>query len=194
MDCQPLTKKGSPHHKTTGVARANSIQAHTLAENMCCMGIEGRKSETIRASIGEASTTLIHSRLVISASSAFDSPAVTSRGSSAIPQMGQFPGRGSTICGCIGQVNSVSWVGAVTVTNSSAMPHFGQFPGACLFDLGMHGTGVFGMGPGRRGCLSGSFLRFGWRVLLWCSAKFRLANLATEIYCRALIFEAPRRL
>jgi hypothetical protein len=53
MDCQPLTKKGSPHHKITGVARANSIQAHTFAENMCCIGIKGRKSETIRASIGD---------------------------------------------------------------------------------------------------------------------------------------------
>ena len=139
MDCQPLTKKGSPHHKTTGVARANSIQAHTVAENMCCMGIEGRKSETIRASIGEPSATLIHSRLVISISSGFDSSAVTSRGSSAMPQIGQLPGPARTICGCIGQVYSVRFDGAETVTGSRAIPHFGQLPGPICFTSGCIG-------------------------------------------------------
>src|ERR1035437_6953468 len=115
MDCQPLTKDGNPHQRTTGVASANSIHAQTLGENRCCIGMVGRKSETIRASIGEAKATLIHSRLVISISSGFDSSAVTSRGSSAMPQIGQLPGPGRTICGCIGHVNSVRLGGAVTV-------------------------------------------------------------------------------
>ena len=133
MDCQPLTKNGNPHHRTTGVARANSIHAHSLAENRCCMGMEGRNAETISASMGTASATLIHSRLVISASSGLVSSAVTSRGSSAMPQIGQEPGASRTISGCIGQVYSVRFAGAGTVAGSSAMPHFGQLPGpVCL--------------------------------------------------------------
>src|ERR1035438_7109997 len=129
-DCQPLTKNGNPHQRTTGVASANSIQAHTFAGNKCCMGMEGRKDETISASMGAASATLIHSRRVMSASSGFDSSAVISRGSSAMPQIGQEPGASRTICGCIGQVYSVRLAGAVTVAGSSAMPQIGQEPGA----------------------------------------------------------------
>src|ERR1035437_2504860 len=132
-DCQPLTKNGNPHHRTTGVARANSIHAHTLAENKCCIGMEGRNTETMSASIGTARATLIHSRLVISVSSGLVSSAVTCRGSSAMPQMGQEPGASRTISGCIGQVYSVPFVSGLTVAGSSAMPHFGQLPGpGCL--------------------------------------------------------------
>src|ERR1019366_8881171 len=132
-DCQPLTKNGNPHHRTTGVARANSIHAHVLAENRCCIGMEGRNAETINTSMGTASATLIHSRLVISASSGLVSSAVTSRGSSAMPQIGHEPGASRTICGCIGQVYSVRLAGSATVTGSSAMPHLGQLPGpGCL--------------------------------------------------------------
>src|SRR5664279_686080 len=132
-DCQPLMKNGKPHHRTTGVASASSIQFHTVAANMCCRGMAGRNEETISASIGAANATLIHRRLVMSFSSGFDSSAVTSRGSSAMPHIGQLPGPGRTICGCIGHVYSVCLAGAVTVTGSSAMPHFGQLPGpVCL--------------------------------------------------------------
>src|ERR1035438_5423205 len=132
-DCQPLTKNGNPHHRTTGVARANSIHAHVLAEKRCCIGMEGRNAETISASMGTARATLIHSRLVISASSGLVSSAVTCRGSSAMPQMGHEPGASRTISGCIGQVNSVLLMGGLRVTGSSAMPHFGQLPGPiCL--------------------------------------------------------------
>ncbi len=139
MDCQPLTKKGNAHHRTTGVARANSIRAQALAENRCCMGIEGRKAETISASMGAASATLIQSRLDISPSSGLESSAVTSRGSSAIPQIGQEPGPSRTICGCIGQVYSERLAGVGTVTGSSAMPHFGQLPGPVCFTSGCIG-------------------------------------------------------
>src|ERR1017187_1397039 len=97
------------------------------------MGMAGRKAETINASIGAARVTLIHKRLVISANSGLASSAVTSRGSSAMPQMGHGPGASRTICGCIGQVYSVRLAGAVTVAGSSAMPHLGQLPGpGCL--------------------------------------------------------------
>src|ERR1035437_4006948 len=138
-DCQPLTKNGNPHHRTTGVARAHSIHAHTLAENRCCIGMEGRNAETMRASIGTARATLIHSRLVISVSSGLVSSAVTCRGSSAIPQMGHEPGASRTISGCIGQVYSVPFVSGLTVAGSSAMPHFGQLPGPVCFTSGCMG-------------------------------------------------------
>src|ERR1039457_6893175 len=138
-DCQPLTKNGNPHQRTTGVASANSIHAHTLADNKCCIGMPGRKAETISASMGTASATLIHSRRVMLANSGFDSSAVTSRGSSAMPQIGHEPGASRTICGCIGQVYSVRMTGAVTVAGSSAMPHFGQLHGPVCFISGCMG-------------------------------------------------------
>ena len=79
---------------------------------------------------GTVSATLIQKRRVMSASSGEgSSPALTTRGSSVIPQIGQLPGSERTICGCIGQTYSVfetAWIGA---TGSSAMPHFGHDPG-----------------------------------------------------------------
>ena len=51
------------------------------------------------------------------------------RGSSAMPQIGQFPGSSRTICGCIGQTYSVFETGATGATGSSAIPHFGHDPG-----------------------------------------------------------------
>ena len=153
MDCQPLTKKGSPHQRTTGVASANSIHAQALAENRCCIGIEGRNAETISASIGAASATLIHNRLVMSANSGLASSAVTSRGSSAIPQIGQAPGASRTICGCIGHVYSVCLAGAETVAGSSAMPHLGQLPGPACLISGCMGQVYSPCGPVfARGC------------------------------------------
>ena len=45
------------------------------------------------------------------------------RGSSAIPQIGQFPGASRTICGCIGQVHSVRWEGrGVDGSSEAAFP------------------------------------------------------------------------
>ena len=69
-----------------------------------------------------------------------------------MPQIGQAPGPGRTISGCIGQTHSVRVGGASIVTGSSAMPHFGHAPGPGLADLGMHGTGVAAAdGAGRPG-------------------------------------------
>ncbi len=86
----------------------------------------------MRTSIGTARPTLIQNRLVISTSSGFFSSAVISRGSSVMPHIGQFPGSGRTIWGCIGQVYSVRVTGAATMAGSKAMPHFGQTPGPIL--------------------------------------------------------------
>src|SRR5579883_651494 len=93
----------------------------------------GINSDTIRASTGRDRTTLIQNRLDMSASSGLDSVPEISRGSSAIPQIGQEPGSERTISGCIGQVYSVPAFGAEIVVGSRAIPHLGQLPGpACL--------------------------------------------------------------
>ena len=59
--------------------------------------MEGRNPETISASIGTESATLIQNRLVMSASSGLVSSAVTSLGSSVMPQIGHVPGALRTI-------------------------------------------------------------------------------------------------
>src|SRR5208282_6300982 len=79
---------------------------------------------------GIVSAVLIQNRRVISASSGeTSSPALTTRGSSVIPQIGQLPGAERTICGCIGQTYSVFEAAGIGATGSSAMPHFGHDPG-----------------------------------------------------------------
>ncbi len=91
------------------------------------------------ASNGMPSMTLHKRRRVMSRSSGLSSsPEVTVRGSSAMPQMGQKPGCGRTISGCMGQVHSVR-VAATGVSGSSAMPHFG------------HGTGLLSRTSGHMG-------------------------------------------
>ena len=81
------------------------------------------------ASSGAVKTRLIQKRRVMSRSSGFSSaPAVTVRGSSAMPQMGHEPGLGRTISGCIGQVYSVR-VEATGTSGSRAMPQEGHAPG-----------------------------------------------------------------
>ena len=58
----------------------------------------------------------------------FSVSAVTVRGSSAMPQMGQDPGWSRTISGCMGQVYWVS-VAATGISGSRAMPQEGHAPG-----------------------------------------------------------------
>ena len=55
-------------------------------------------------STGTDRTSATQNRRDMSASSGFSSPATGITGSSAIPQMGQWPGRGCRISGCMGQV------------------------------------------------------------------------------------------
>src|SRR5215469_17430575 len=78
---------------------------------------------------GTVSARLIQNLRLISRSSGLSSRAtVMVRGSRAMPQIGQAPGRGRTTSGCIGQVYSVI-AAAVGISDSKAMPHFGQGPG-----------------------------------------------------------------
>jgi hypothetical protein len=80
-------------------------------------------------STGRVSTAPIQNRRVISRSSGLGpASAVTVRGSSAMPQIGQLPGWSRTISGCIGQVYSI-FVRGPAITGSSAMPQSGQAPG-----------------------------------------------------------------
>ena len=73
---------------------------------------------------------LIQNRRVMSTNSGLGaSSRVTVLGSSAIPQIGQEPGSGRTISGCMGQTYSIVFQMELTVAGSSAMPHFGQAPG-----------------------------------------------------------------
>lgn len=90
IDCQPRSKKGHPAQSTTGVARASCIQFEVCGP---------------RRNTGTASPRPIQKRRVMSRNSALGpvSPVAIS-GSRAMPQIGQFPGAGRLIWGCIGQV------------------------------------------------------------------------------------------
>ena len=79
-------------------------------------------------------------RRVMSRSSGLaSSSSVTVLGSRAMPQIGQAPGAGRTISGCIGQTHSVRVVGASRSIGSSAMPHAGQ-----ALDAGSRTSGCMG--------------------------------------------------
>ena len=118
IDCQPRTKNGQPPHSTTGVASANSIQLGTKRGTAC--GARQHARIAISSS-GTVSATLTQNRRVMSTSSDSPPPAVTTRGSSAMPHIGQPPGSARTISGCIGQVYSVLATGGRP--GSSAIPH-----------------------------------------------------------------------
>jgi len=93
----------------------------------------------MKASSGTVSATATQKRRRMSSSSGLASERVISRGSSAMPQMGQAPGSERTICGCMGQVYSVRVAGAARVAGSSAMPHLGQAPGPSFETSGSMG-------------------------------------------------------
>ena len=129
IEAQPRWKKGHPPQSTTGVASSNSIHASRPPGSACRDGIPGSMSIIARMNRGAVSARLIQKRRVMSRSSGFSSPvAVTVRGSRAMPQIGQLPGLGRTISGCIGQVYSIL-LSDIGVSDSSAIPHFGQAPG-----------------------------------------------------------------
>src|SRR6202521_233868 len=128
-DAHPRWKNGQPPHRTTGVASGSSSQGNpqfhgndmnTRGHNMLPMAM---------ARSGAVNAKLIQKRRVMSRSSGLSSSTVTVRGSSVIPQIGQFPGPARTICGCIGQVYSRLVAGSAGDSESSAIPHFGQGPG-----------------------------------------------------------------
>src|SRR5579862_5513094 len=126
-DFHPRTKNGDPPQSTTGVARIISSHVHVGAEATWASGLPGRKSAIAARKTGRARAALIQNLRRMSRSSGFwISVAETVRGSSAMPQMGQEPGSGRTICGCIGQKYSVRADGGAGIAASSAMPHLGH--------------------------------------------------------------------
>ena len=101
-DARPRLKKGRPAQTTTGVASANSIQAVATA---IPIRHPNRCPPMSSSSRGKASAAPTQSRRIMSASSWFGgASAVISRGSSAMPQIGQLPGPTRRISGSIGQV------------------------------------------------------------------------------------------
>src|SRR5271155_3216502 len=82
-------------------------------ERNCWMGWPGMRSDMPRMRTGSVRATLAQKRVVIEASSGFSaSSAEAVRGSRAMPQMGQAPGAGRIISGCMGQVYSTAADGA----------------------------------------------------------------------------------
>jgi hypothetical protein len=107
-EAQPRWKNGNPPHSTTGVASASCTQIAVRPDSSFWSGVPGISSEIMKATIGAVITRLTPNRRVMSTSSGFtSSPAVTTRGSRAIPQIGQLPGAVRTISGCIGHTYSV---------------------------------------------------------------------------------------
>jgi hypothetical protein len=104
-ESQPRTKNGQPHHSTAGIAIANCSHCLALADK------KGRRSmpktwlPMSRASRTSESGTAIVSRRMKSISSGLSViSGGTPIGSSAMPQIGQWPGPSFTISGCIGHV------------------------------------------------------------------------------------------
>src|SRR5439155_1662748 len=105
IDAHPRSKKGHPPQTTTGVDKTSSIQVAARLESRCASG--GAMPDMPRRRTGAVRTRLTQNRRLMAVSSGFgSSSAVTVRGSSAMPQIGQEPGSSLTISGCIGQVNS----------------------------------------------------------------------------------------
>src|SRR5215813_14875763 len=133
IDAQPLWKKGHPHQRTTGVAKTSWSQLRSWGETICCTDCPGIMSDMARRAIGTLSTTPTQNRRVMSTNSGLAaSSKVTVRGSRAMPHMGQKPGAGRTISGCIGHTYSVLIEGAERAAGSSAIPHLGHGPGCVL--------------------------------------------------------------
>ena len=111
------------------MARSSSIQGSQRPGSARSTGIPGNMSAIAIARSGTVRPTLIQKRRVMLRNSGFSSSvAVIVRGSSAMPQIGQNPGPGRTISGCIGHVYSLRVAGKA-VSRSSAMPQLGQGPG-----------------------------------------------------------------
>ncbi len=151
------------------------------------------------ASKGRVSKVLIHSRRVMLANSGLAAAAVTVRGSSAMPQIGQAPGPSRTICGCMGQVYSVRSFGAAgcgCIQRHAALRACPRLRGE---HLGMHGAGVLrgrgGLG-GRPNWYQGR--RRGNRLRAVIFARTRLefcpAALGTEVPGAACVLDRCRRL
>jgi hypothetical protein len=96
-------KNGQPAHSTTGVAMASS--SHDIVAGASgmkrCPPIAMTTPTALSGSVDQ------NRRVKFSSSGFLSSSSVGISGSSAIPQIGQFPGAGRRICGCIGHVYMV---------------------------------------------------------------------------------------
>jgi hypothetical protein len=102
------SKNGQPAHHTTGVANTRLIQFTALMLTKRMTPPLMTMSAIASTNTGTPSTSDSQKRLVMSISSGLGpSSSATTRGSSAMPQIGHAPGRSRTISGCIGQVYSV---------------------------------------------------------------------------------------
>jgi hypothetical protein len=102
-DRQPRAKKGAPAQSTTGLDRTSSIQFEARPPSGECM--PNRCPPISSANTGSVKTSPIQNRRFMSTSSGLGpDSAVTSAGSSVMPQIGQVPGPTWRISGCIGQV------------------------------------------------------------------------------------------
>jgi hypothetical protein len=115
IDCHPRSKNGQPAHNTTGVASMSWNQFDAL------IGITSRtdgpmtRSAIARANTGNPTITLTQNRLVISVNSGLGpSSTCAIRGSSAMPQIGQGPGRSLSTSGSMGQMYSTLGPGGAT--------------------------------------------------------------------------------
>ena len=108
-EAQPRWKNGSPAHSTTGVASTNCTQLDSSGGIRC----RARWPPISSATTGTVSASPTQSRRDMSASSGFGpASAIACNGSSAMPQIGQVPGRWRRISGCIGQVQMTPSAGA----------------------------------------------------------------------------------
>src|SRR6266566_5096386 len=107
IEIQPRSKNGQPAQNTTGVANTNPIQ---FSNAPCDIDRAPPRAMSIIVSANTGTVRSVDSqnRRVIDTSSGFGrSSSVMTRGSSAIPQIGQAPGASRTICGSIGHVYSM---------------------------------------------------------------------------------------
>jgi hypothetical protein len=90
---QPRSKNGQPPHSTTGADSTSCSHWESRGAIRSCGGKCSRCGPMASTSTGSVSTAPIQSRRVMSRSSGLGpASAVTVRGSSAMPQIGQLPG------------------------------------------------------------------------------------------------------
>ena len=138
-EVQARTKKGHPHHSTTGVASTAWDHPYHAGPSQSRASSPGTISLIAITSTGRVSVQATASRRRMSASSGLGpSSGSAARGSSSMAHSGQLPGASRTTAGCMGQTYSVR-ARAAGICGSSAMPHSGQSAGASLRTSGWQG-------------------------------------------------------
>ncbi len=99
-DCTPRTKNGQPAHSTMGVASASSTQFWV------CGLISARLWPAMASVVTTTVSGSVHQKRWRKSVSSGFSPSSSEgiSGSKAMPHLGQVPGIGCRISGCIGQV------------------------------------------------------------------------------------------